>query len=396
MGLGATLSGGIFPVLCHEAATKWESETGHTVGLVYFANILGATLGPLLTGFWLLEVWPVEVVTLVLSGAFLITGLLLGWREQGFHWLRQMWTVHQEAVVGVALAFLVAPWFYPLALERLQHRRWNVEPFAAKVQNRAGIITIVKDRQGDIVYGDGAYDGRINLDPVLNSNMIDRAFHIASLHPNPERMSEIGLSTGAWARVMTMYEPVHEFISVEINPGYLEIIGRRPEVAPVLSHPKVKLVIDDGRRWLKGHPQERFDFILMNTTFHWRSNVTNLLSKEFLGMAKQHLEPGGVIYFNATDSPDVVKTAAHVFAHVSMFRNFVAASDRPFDLPQEQRMRNLNHFVTDQGQPLFESSEELRKKRHELSTDPLKELNVPGTLKGDVITDDNMLTEFKR
>ena len=255
VGLGATLSGGIFPVLCHEAATKWESETGHTVGLVYFANILGATLGPLLTGFWLLEVWPVEVVTLVLSGAFLSTGLLLGWREQGFHWLRQMRTVHQGAVVGVALTFLVAPWFYPLALERLQHRRWNVEPFAAKVQNRAGIITIVKDRQGDIVYGDGAYDGRINLDPVLNSNVIDRAFHIASLHPNPERMLEIGLSTGAWARVMTMYEPVHEFISVEINPGYLEIIGRRPEVAPVLSHPKVKLVIDDGRRWLKGHPQ---------------------------------------------------------------------------------------------------------------------------------------------
>ena len=74
----------------------------------------------------------------------------------------------------------------------------------------------------------------------------------------------------------------------------------------------------------------------------------------------------------------------------------MAASDRPFDLPQEQRTRNLNHFVTDQGQPLFESSDELRKKRHELSTDPLKELNVPGTLKGDVITDDNMLTEFKR
>ena len=69
----------------------------------------------------------------------------------------------------------------------------------------------------------------------------------------------------------------------------LEIAADLPEVASVLSNPKVSIVTDDGRRWLRLHPDRKFDAIVSNTTWHFRANVTNLLSAEFLDLIGQHL-----------------------------------------------------------------------------------------------------------
>lgn len=44
---------------------------------------------------------------------------------------------------------------------------------------------------------------------------------------------------------------------VEINPGYLKLIAQYPQVAAVLSDPRIEIVVDDGRRWLRRHPQQR-------------------------------------------------------------------------------------------------------------------------------------------
>ena len=46
--------------------------------------------------------------------------------------------------------------------------------------------------------------------------------------------------------------------------------------------------MDDGRRWLHRHA-DPFDVIVMNTTWHWRSNITNLLSREFMALARAHV-----------------------------------------------------------------------------------------------------------
>src|SRR5262249_29185191 len=55
----ALLVGSAFPVVCHHAI-RTQGATGFLLSLVYFANILGATAGPLLTGFVLLEIHSLE------------------------------------------------------------------------------------------------------------------------------------------------------------------------------------------------------------------------------------------------------------------------------------------------------------------------------------------------
>ena len=154
-----------------------------------------------------------------------------------------------------------------------------------------------------------------------------RAYASAALHPAPREVLVIGLGTGAWSQVIANLSDVERVTIVEINPGYLELIPRYPDVASLLTNPKVRLVIDDGRRWLARNPDLAFDLIVANTSIHWRAHTTNLLSVEYLRLIRAHLRPGGVYYFNTTSSDDALKTAFVTFPYGVRFLNFAAVSD---------------------------------------------------------------------
>jgi spermidine synthase len=212
------------------------------------------------------------------------------------------------------------------------------------------------------------------------------------LHNNPKRILEIGLASGSWSRVLAAYEPVEHITSIEINPGYLKLISHYPDAAPLLTDPKRTIHIDDGRRWLLRHPDEKFDFILQNTTFHWRDHATNLLSVEYFQLCKAHLNPGGVIYVNTTDNDDVTFTAAAVFKHVVRVSKFIAFSDAQFTNTQDQIRANLMRFHMNDNQVLADLKKVLEDlSKHDL-TDVAPAIRTDKTLR--LITDDNMRPEF--
>ncbi|UUE97458.1 hypothetical protein NDY24_16620 [Xanthomonas hortorum pv. pelargonii] len=117
---------------------------------------------------------------------------------------------------------------------------------------------------------------------------------------------------------------------VEIHPGYLELIAGHPQVAPILQDPRVHIHIDDGRRWLRAQGRARYDTVVVNSTFHWRSGATTLLSQEFFRLVGAHLSDSGVALVNATGSPEVLKTAASEFPQAYLFGNSVIMSRRDF------------------------------------------------------------------
>ena len=390
----AYFTGGILPMLIHLGMAGNRGNKTQAMSWLYFANIIGATLGPLVTGFILLDRYTLEqnIALLTLVTVMLLLAVVLAVPKP---------RVYKVRVAGMVLATVVAGWLahgwlYDAHLERLQYAQLDNAPFKHVLQNRDGILT-VEAGPTDVMYGGGIYDGRFNLDPLENSNSIDRAFMIAALHRKPERVLEIGLSTGSWARVLTKYAPLKELTIVEINAGYPAVIRNYPDIAEVLADPKVRMVFDDGRRWLRRHPEEKFDFILMNTSYHWRSNTTNLLSVEFLELARQRLLPGGVLYYNTTSSKDVVYTAAHVFKHVMMYKKFVACSDTPFDMTALERRANLLQFTEKDGSAVFGKNASTQEMLTALSHKPMLEvrdeiLATPGLWR---ITDDNMAVEYK-
>jgi hypothetical protein len=165
----------------------------------------------------------------------------------------------------------------------------------------------------------------------------------------------IGLSTGSWGQVLANHPEVESLTIVEINPGYLKLIPEHPEVASLMRNPKVNIVIDDGHRWLLRNPEAKFDLIVMNTTFFWRANATNLLSREFLELVRTHLEPGGAHFYNTTWSPEVQFTAVSVFPYAVRIANFIAVSDAPLRFHPNHWQEIMKAYRID-GVPLLDPS----------------------------------------
>ncbi len=394
IALVAFFTGGVLPMLIHVGVANQDDDSTETMSWLYFANIIGATFGPMLTGFILLDHFTLEGNVVILTGITLAFVLaLLAVIPKPMEYKRRALGMMLAMVVGGGV---LHGWLFAGHMEKIQYGDNKHQPFRYKLENRGGIITVEPGANGAI-YGTGIYDGRFNTDPVINNNFVDRAYMIAAMHRKPQRILEIGLSSGSWTRAISTFEPATSMSVVEINKGYVDIIQNYPDIAQALTLPKLTLYFDDGRRWLRNHETEKFDFIVMNTTYHWRSNATNLLSKEFLELIKSHLNPGGVVYYNTTDSRYVVHTAAHVFPHVTMYRNFVAASDAPFDMTPEEKRANLLQFKLADGSPLFERDAKHRAKLEELVKYRFPELHdsilkEPGLM---VVTDDNMAVEYK-
>lgn len=312
----------LFPIAHHLGSRIEGQRLGRSLSRVYFMNIAGSTLGPLVTGFVLLDHISVD---------------------DGFRWVGALcWAMAatcllpRRALAGGVLLAAAATAAATLAPGRHDVLRAHAGPggsasVKALISNRHGVLHMVEGgAAGDVVYGGNVYDGRTNTDLAINSNKIDRAYLLAALHPQPRRVLVVGMSTGAWLRVLAEVPGVQTIEVIEINPGYLQMIATYPALEPMLRDPRIQIHIDDGRRWLKRHPEERFDLIVMNTTFHWRAQAANLLSQQFLGLAKRHLALGGILAFNATGSPDALHTAAAVFSHAYRWSNFVYAAEHDF------------------------------------------------------------------
>ncbi len=333
----------VFPIAHHLGSRQAGARLGRSVSGVYFANIVGCTLGPIVTGYLLLDLWTIETcLAAVAVGSALLATACACHRPGG----------HPARAAG--LAALLAAASLAMPPDALVRALTGEDRVAQVLQNRHGIIhTVGTGDRSLTVYGGNAYDGTTTVDLATNANALDRAVVLLTVHPRPERVLVLGLSAGAWTRVLTASPDVREIVVLEINPGYLELVRQTPETAPLLADPRVRVHIDDGRRWLRRHPQERFDLIVQNNTFHWRAYSNNLLSREHLRLAREHLRPGGIVAWNSTFSADVLATAESVFRHTERRGSFVYGSDTAFGRPRADAASVLAALRLD-GRPLLE------------------------------------------
>jgi spermidine synthase len=247
---------------------------------------------------------------------------------------------------------------------------------------------------------------RVDVDD--DQNHLIRAFAIPAMHASPKRVLMIGLGTGAWTQVIAGLPSVEDITVIDINPGYLELIPHYSEVASLLRNPKVHVVIDDGRRWLARHPAERFDVVVSNTTFNWRAYTSQLLSVEFMELVRDHLQPGGLFYFNTTDTPAAFRSAFEVFPHGVRFLNFAAVSTAPVVFNVTRWREALLGYRMDGVAP-FDTVTALGKKRMSAFLNTPRETRgwygmpmlesrssmLPRLQQATAITDDNMGTEWR-
>jgi len=393
VAVSSALFGAVLPLVSHFAITP-DRRAGRSLSRLYVANIVGSTLGSFLTGFVLLDLWPLRTIAVILLVLGCAAAAMLYWLSSlgAGAPLRGFATAGAVAMVGIGVARPLFGRFYESLI--FGPSASQLPAFEQVIENRSGVITVTPD---GTVYGSGAYDGRISLDLFHDRNIIVRAYAIAGLHPAPRQALMIGLGGGAWAQVLAHHPSLEKLTIVEINPGYTQVIAHHPEVASLLRNPKVELITDDGRRWLRRHPDRRFDLIVSNTTLHWRAHSTNLLSVEFLRIVQPHLNPGGVYYFNTTYSNAALKTALSVFHYGVRVVNFVAVSMDPLRFDQARLHEVLQNYSID-GHRLIDSHSATERQRLDIvlrATDVEDRSSVLQRLAGvPLVTDDNMFTEW--
>jgi spermidine synthase len=303
-----------------------DEQAGMRAALLYFSNIVGCAAGAILTGFVLTDHLGLRQISMVLLAAGSVCILLLIARLDTSIKTRlfRAGTVILILAGGAASLPLLAGRLF----ENLQGKSMSDYAFAHVIENKSGVITVDAD---GTVFGNGMYDGRFNTDLKHDRNAIIRPYALSLFHPAPRDVLMIGLSSGSWAQVIANNPAVKSLTVVEINRGYLELIAQQSEVQSVLHNPKVSIVTDDGRRWLNRHPERRFDAVVSNTTWHFRANTTNLLSAEFLQLIRRHLNPGGIFFYNTTNSRRVQRTACLTFPFGARFTNHMVVSDMPID-----------------------------------------------------------------
>ena len=386
-----------------------DSRAGMRTAQLYLANIAGAATGSVLTGFVLMDRLSLVQIAQLLVAAGLACTLVLGTLIHAPRRATVQRSLGIAVAGGLALAFL--PFASGMLLESLQ---WKGAPeakipFGRVVENRSGVITVDHD---STVFGNGMYDGHFNVDPITDNNGIVRPYALSLFHPAPRDVLMIGFSSGSWAQVIANNPHVESLTIVEINPGYKSLVAQTPNVASVLSNPKVTLITDDGRRWLRMNPGRRFDAIVSNTTYHFRASATNLLSADFLEITKRHLNAGGVAFYNTTGSGRVQRTGCAVFPFGARFTNHMVVSSSPIDWDFRRWRSTLEQYKID-GRPVFDTSrgddrvildrwmslESLLKLKSSLA--PLDALEtcseiLDRTSAEATVTDDNMGSEWRR
>lgn len=333
------LLGLVFPLVCHWAIPP-DARSGERLSRLYVANIVGSGFGSLFTGFGLMEWAGIAAISAVLLvAAWIWAETLAGWRLAG------------GSRAGLFTMLVITPVLFSGFYERLQYKS-AYQPgmrFERIVESRHGVITVDTSHA---VYGNGAYDGVISTS-LARQPWLVRPYLISALHEKPEEVLVIGVSTGAWTRILASHPQVKKVTAVEISAAYVDLVRSYPEVASILDDPKVEIVIDDGRRWMRRHAARTFDVIVMNTSMHWREFATAVLSKEFLEMTRAHLKPGGIAMWNCTGSGRAAKTGMDVFPHTVMAINNCIGSDAPIVMDKE-RWRGVLEKYDIEGKPVFD------------------------------------------
>ncbi|MGB7844747.1 MAG: hypothetical protein WBL63_03970 [Candidatus Acidiferrum sp.] len=346
--LVAGMVGCILPQVCQMSVAA-DEKAGRKVGFLYASNIAGSVVGSLGIGFIWMQFFGLRAIALQLACLCVIAGtaiLLLpdsSVKRPGWAW---------ALILCSAVAVPFSPPTFHLLYEKLTFgsRAESHIPFARIVENRNGVVCVTRD---DAVFGGGVYDGHFLIDPANDVNFTVRAFAFTATHPAPRRVLMIGLASGSWAQILINDPRVEQFDVVEINPGYLKLIPDYPVVRSLLQNPKLRLYVDDGRRWLLAHPTEKYDMIVANATYHWRDHSTTLLSREFFRMIRGHLNQGGVYYFNTTESDEAIATALSVFPYGLRIINFVVVGDTPIFFDKQRWMGILSNYRID-GRRIFD------------------------------------------
>lgn len=304
---------------------RYSRDDPQRAGKAYAINVIGCVLGPLVAGYLLLPSIGARFGLVVLAVPFVMLFAQL-WRSPS---LTGAWRGVAAASVG---ALFVLSTTVIIGYE-------DPPPGIRSEIRRDHTATVVS-------YGEG-------LEKELRVNGIG----ITTLTPLTKLMAHMPLAFHGNAKSIAvicfgMGTTYRSALTWDVNTTAIDLARSVPEAFPyyfedapsLMTHPKGRIVIDDGRRFLHRN-RDTFDVITIDPPPPLEAAGSSLLySKEFYDLLKTRLNPGGLLQQWAPPGEPLIESAivralADSFPHVVVFRSFDArgthftASMTPVTIP---------------------------------------------------------------
>lgn len=266
----AAVMGFLTPLL----VDQWSGGDPDRAGKAYAVNVVGCILGPLLSGFVLLPLWGEHISMLV---------YVIPWMA-----MAGVWTLSKHPSFGT--------------------RAWSYATVAAAL----AVFIVTKDFATEFTHREVLRDSTATVIATgtgMRKKLITNGVGITSLTPVTKMMAHMALASLAEpprnALVIcfgmgTTYRSVMSWgiptTSVELVPSVPKLFSYyHADGAELLRSPLSHVVIDDGRRYME-RSRDKFDAIIIDPPPPVQAAASSLLySKEFYGIAKQRLQPDGIL-----------------------------------------------------------------------------------------------------
>jgi len=276
------------------AAREGGGGIGRLSGTFSFAQSAGGAAGAIVTGTAWLEFGTTKGGVLLASGALLVAAAtVLAAAARGA--LMRAALLSGPCAAFVASALLVAPG-RPI-IEDTHVFRGSRGPGMTLVESREeslGIASVVDDaRSGERwLYTDGFLAAGTGGD----YRYMRLLGHLPALLAPRDRFSAgvVCFGSGTTAAALARHDGAESIAIAEISRRVLELAPRFEMVnGGVLADPRVRCVVDDGRRWLRGL-SEPLDVVTLEPLLPYTPGAAALYSEEFYRIARGRLTDGGV------------------------------------------------------------------------------------------------------
>lgn len=334
------LLGAYFPVV-QKAIQTDEHQIGQRVGLIQVANILGNTIGSLLTGLVLLDSLGTahSLRLLALVGLGFMFWLFPRLPKAGLTRRLTSGLMITLAAIGVVFPHSAGFW---AALHGIQSQAYFIVD-----EDSTGIAAITEANQQGTLLASGQAQAEI---PYLPVHALLGSLP-ALIHPDPEQIMIIGLGSGGTAHTAGINPATRQVRVIELLGAELTVLrqyAQTPTGKPLkalFQDPRYEFVTGDGRRELMLSYQ-KFDIIEADAIYPWRSRAGMLYSQEFFQEVRSHLKPGGIfVEWNA--GIGIKPTFRNVFPHVIQLATsgdlyVLLGSDRPIAFDRDTLLTQLN------------------------------------------------------
>jgi len=305
-----------------------------TVGRAYAANTVGAIVGSLITGFWLVPWLGSFRVIAATAGVNLLLAVALELRS----WQRRILPLAMN-LFCLLIAMVVGS-------SSFLHNRTLLSLSAVLYGNSyQGHLTLGEiAATNDLVFtADGVNDSiavfrsdnyvALRVNGKVDASTGDARTQLllghlgAAFEPAPRRVLIIGFGSGMTASAVARYPDIEKIDCVEIEPAviraapYLESLNRN-----VLSDPRVHVIFDDARNFLLTS-REKYDLIISEPSNPWIAGIATLFTDEYYAVVRHQLAPGGkfVQWVQAyslapADLRMIIASLAPHFAEVTLWR----------------------------------------------------------------------------